>query len=258
MAHKLPPQAQIDYGPQFKLRVNYHKLGRLRYLSHLEVLRTIERIVRRSGLPYAVTQGFSPHMKIAFSAALPVGMGSYDEYFDLTMTTYLPTQSCLERLQTAAPGDLMVRDAAFVNPRARALTAALVLSSYEITLFGKDLTLNMVTGAIHRVIEEGSISYVKKEKLKQVTLGDKIVEPPTVCLIEPPDSTSTDQYEVFCEGFKEALRIHLVTRAQDTGSLRPDMFIKALDLPFERVSYVKRAQYGEGEDGSWISPFQLG
>lgn len=258
MAHKLPPQAQVDYGPQFKLRVNYHKLGRLRYLSHLEVLRTIERIVRRSGLPYAVTQGFSPHMKIAFSAALPVGMGSYDEYFDLTMTTYLPAHTCLERLQASAPGDLMVRDAAFVNPRARALTAALVVSSYEITLFGVDLSSEMILAALDRVINEGSISYVKKEKLKQVSLDDKIVASPRVERIDPARATLDDPYEIFYEGFDEAWRISLVTRAQDTGSLRPDMFIKALNLPFDRVSYVKRSQYGEGEDGSWVSPLQLG
>ena len=61
----------------FKLRVRYVKEGRLRYLAHLEVLRTVERIVRRAGLPYAVTQGFSPHMRAGFSSALPVGNGFY-------------------------------------------------------------------------------------------------------------------------------------------------------------------------------------
>ena len=44
----------------FRLRVRYGKRDRLKYLGHLEVIHTIERIVRRAGLPYAVTQGFSP------------------------------------------------------------------------------------------------------------------------------------------------------------------------------------------------------
>lgn len=48
----------------FRLRVRYVKQGRLRYLGHLEVLHTIERIIRRAQLPYAVTQGFSPHMRL--------------------------------------------------------------------------------------------------------------------------------------------------------------------------------------------------
>ena len=49
----------------FRLRVRYGKRDRLKYLGHLEVIHTIERIVRRAGLPYAVTQGFSPHMRVA-------------------------------------------------------------------------------------------------------------------------------------------------------------------------------------------------
>lgn len=57
----------------FRLRVRYGKRDRLKYLGHLEVIHTIERIVRRAGLPYAVTQGFSPHMRVGFSSALPVG-----------------------------------------------------------------------------------------------------------------------------------------------------------------------------------------
>lgn len=53
----------------FRLRVRYGKRDRLKYLGHLEVIHTIERIVRRAGLPYAVTQGFSPHMRVGFSSA---------------------------------------------------------------------------------------------------------------------------------------------------------------------------------------------
>ena len=43
--------------PLFRLRASYVKHGRLAYLGHLELIHTIERIVRRAGLPFAVTQG---------------------------------------------------------------------------------------------------------------------------------------------------------------------------------------------------------
>ena len=46
----------------FRLRVTYRMAGRLVMLSHLEVCRALERAVRRADLPYAVSQGFSPHM----------------------------------------------------------------------------------------------------------------------------------------------------------------------------------------------------
>ena len=46
----------------FRLRMTFCKQGRLAMLSHLEVARALERAVRRAGLPFAVSQGFSPHM----------------------------------------------------------------------------------------------------------------------------------------------------------------------------------------------------
>ena len=60
----------------FRMRITFAKQGRLALLSHLEIARALERAVRRAQLPFAVSQGFSPHMKIAFGAALPVGVGT--------------------------------------------------------------------------------------------------------------------------------------------------------------------------------------
>ena len=93
----------------FRLRMTFCKQGRLAMLSHLEVARALERAVRRAGLPFAVSQGFSPHMKIAFGAALPVGVGGTHELADLQMTRYVPVDEALEALQRASVPDLMVK-----------------------------------------------------------------------------------------------------------------------------------------------------
>ena len=76
-------------------------------LSHLEMARALERAVRRAGLPFAVSQGFSPHMRIAFGAALPVGVGGTAEIFDLFLTGLrAPALRALAALQEASPADL--------------------------------------------------------------------------------------------------------------------------------------------------------
>ena len=48
----------------FRLRVTFRETGRLALLSHLEVARALERSVRRAGLPYAVSQGFSDRKSV--------------------------------------------------------------------------------------------------------------------------------------------------------------------------------------------------
>ena len=87
----------------FRLRVRYGKVGRLSMLSHLEITHALERLVRRSSLPFALSQGFSPHMKIAFGPALPVGVGGTDEVFDVTLTAYVAPDKALSALKARAP-----------------------------------------------------------------------------------------------------------------------------------------------------------
>lgn len=65
------------------LRLKYSKLGKVRFLGHRDVARLWERVLRRAGLPLVYTQGFSPHPKLAFGLALPVGWESTAEYLDV-------------------------------------------------------------------------------------------------------------------------------------------------------------------------------
>ena len=96
----------------FRLRVTYAETGRLVMLSHLEIARALERAVRRAGLPYAVSQGFSPHMKQAFGSALPVGVGGLEEIFDVSLTDYVPPEEALARL-------ILCRTRRVTSPRMR-------------------------------------------------------------------------------------------------------------------------------------------
>ncbi|MFR3272966.1 MAG: DUF2344 domain-containing protein [Slackia sp.] len=60
--------------------------------------------MRRADLPYAVSQGFSPHMKQAFGAALPVGVGGTEEIFDVQLTdTSRPTRRSMSCVPQAPP-----------------------------------------------------------------------------------------------------------------------------------------------------------
>ena len=101
----------------FRLRVTYAETGRLVMLSHLEIARALERAVRRAGLPYAVSQGFSPHMKQAFGSALPVGVGGLEEIFDVSLTDYVPPEEALARLRRVRL--ILCRTRRVTSPRMR-------------------------------------------------------------------------------------------------------------------------------------------
>ncbi len=64
-------------------RVQYSKQGILRFCGHLDMVRNIEFMLRRSGIPLCYSGGFSPRMRLHFSPPLPLGLESRAEYFDL-------------------------------------------------------------------------------------------------------------------------------------------------------------------------------
>lgn len=146
----------------FRLRVVFVKAGRLSMLSHLELCRALERAVRRAKLPYAVSQGFSPHMRIAFGAALPVGVGGSHEFFDLFLERYVAPDKALEALKAASAEDLMVQSCAYVEHSAPAASVAFPVCTYRVTFS---------TQADELVIPE-VISVVRKKKEKTLEVSE--------------------------------------------------------------------------------------
>jgi radical SAM-linked protein len=79
----------------------------VRFTSHLDLLRTWERALRRSGLPLAFSQGHHPHIRMSFGPPLPLGYRSRAEVFDLEFARP-PGVDLAERLNAVLPGDVRV------------------------------------------------------------------------------------------------------------------------------------------------------
>ncbi|MEI8261382.1 MAG: TIGR03936 family radical SAM-associated protein, partial [Actinomycetes bacterium] len=78
MARKAPDR---DVAPTVqKLRLRYAKRGRLRFSSHRDFQRALERALRRADIPMAYSAGFHPHPKVSYANAAPTGVASEAEY----------------------------------------------------------------------------------------------------------------------------------------------------------------------------------
>ncbi|MEI7903784.1 MAG: TIGR03960 family B12-binding radical SAM protein [Candidatus Firestonebacteria bacterium] len=95
-------------GSILKVRVKYSKEESAKFLSHLDVLNTIHRLIIRSGVPAVFTSGFNPHLKTSFSPALPVGVYSAVESFDLELYGSVKIDSVNPALQAASPSGIRV------------------------------------------------------------------------------------------------------------------------------------------------------
>ena len=119
-------------GAIFPLRLRFSKRGKIRWISHRDLARAFERALRVERLPLAFSEGFSPHPKVSFGLALPVGAESEAEYLDVELTEAVDLEALPERLTSALPEGMVVTDAVPLAERAPALQEAVTAVTWRV------------------------------------------------------------------------------------------------------------------------------
>src|SRR5690554_5367975 len=97
----------------------------VRFLSHLDLLRAMERALRRAGLPAAYSAGFSPRPKMSFGFALPVGVMSVAEYGDFELACKMDPEEFKQVYNRHLPQGLHVLEAKLLAPKAPSLMSVI-------------------------------------------------------------------------------------------------------------------------------------
>ena len=117
-----------------RFRVWFRKGERVRYISHLDVLRYWERCLRRAGLPLSYSQGFTPHPKLAFAGPLPLGFLAEAEVLDVTLDERVPALEFESRLAAETSPDLSIVRVVEIALTTAAPQNALVWADYRVEL----------------------------------------------------------------------------------------------------------------------------
>lgn len=114
-----------------KIRAEITKKDELRYISHLDYAAALERALRRAKLPIAFSEGFNPHIKMAFASALAVGVTSGCEYVDIEFTQPLTAAEFMEKLRPSLPDGIDIVTARVMTGKVPSLMAQMDLAVYE-------------------------------------------------------------------------------------------------------------------------------
>lgn len=117
-----------------KLRFQITKEKEIRFISHLEYVRTIGRAIRRAKLPAAYSQGFNPHMKYSLASALGVGVVSYAEFVELELTEPMNPLEAAKAFKKALPRGIRVLAVDAVETNAPALMSVAGGAEYRVTV----------------------------------------------------------------------------------------------------------------------------
>src|SRR5918996_4550436 len=89
-----------------KFRLRFRKSGHLRLLSHHDLMRCAERMLRRAAVPFKSTAGFHPTPRLVFALSLPLGVVGRDEVVELELTEPRDGNDLLATLNAQAPTGL--------------------------------------------------------------------------------------------------------------------------------------------------------
>ncbi len=110
----LKPYSKNDYpmldSPTF-IRFKFRKVGDLQYISHLDLQKTMGRILIRAKAPLWYSKGFNPHPKLIFALPLSVGTESECEYLDIRVERAIPPAELMEHINAEVTEELRFLDA---------------------------------------------------------------------------------------------------------------------------------------------------
>ena len=145
----------IRHKPQsLRIRVQFSKTGRLRYLSHHELMKTIQRGLRRAKIPLLFSQGFHPAPLVSFCPALNVGIPGEREYFDMEVSAPFDILFYIDELDSTLPEGINIRKMVNISRDEPSLNS--FISRYEYRIIDSE-------GKIRMPVVESQALFAKRD-----------------------------------------------------------------------------------------------
>lgn len=230
------------------IRMQFCKTREGRFLSHLDLMHTWERVIRRSQLPLAYSQGFNPHPKINFASACAVGTTSDGEYMDMELTQELPVEQVEEMLQAVMPPAFRVSAIKVVSGKAPSLMSIIQRARYVLQLeLVKEATQEQLDAALENFWQQEEIVIYRYKK------NSKDKKPVNI-------RPGVYELELTAEG-KNAL-LHIQVQSGNEGNIRPEEVaygLMATGMPMVQhvVRIHRQGLYVLDEKGILLTPLDM-
>lgn len=207
--------------PVQRLRLRYAKRGRLRFTSHRDFQRALERALRRAEVPMAYSAGFTPHPKVSYANAASTGAASEAEYVELQVAERCDPRAVRDALDEALPPGLDVLEVVEAGPGS--ITDRLEASHWEIVLPGADTDEVAAAVATFLTAEHVEVERLTKSGRRMLDAREPVVR---LELLEG-HRASSDLGRVAASADRPCAILHLVVR-HATPAVRPDDVLAAL------------------------------
>lgn len=217
-------QSDIPIEKMENIRVFYHKKGRAKYISHLDITRCMQRSLKRAALPVWYTEGFNPHIYLTFALPLALGYESECECMDLRLVVHVDFDEVKDRLNSSLPPDIRVVRVGLQQNKPEVIKKAV----YEVVLSSEAISGQDLSDCIDNIMSEEKIDVVKHTKKGKRTIDIK------------PD-ISIDRREIS----SNSIKLFMTTSAGIDKNINPTLFtdevIGKYNLIGMKTSVIRKA-----------------
>lgn len=135
-------------------------MGAMKFIGHLDVMRSFQKIFRQGNIPIAYSGGFSPHQIFSIAAPLSVGATSEGEYLDLTLEEPIDLNYLINQLNGSCPKGLIITEAIALDDEEPAAMASVSASKYVV----HQKEILFTTEQVNDFSKQGMIIVNKKNK----------------------------------------------------------------------------------------------
>ncbi|MEJ6466579.1 TIGR03936 family radical SAM-associated protein [Fusobacterium ulcerans] len=150
-----------------KKRVYFDKFGEMKFISHLDLLRFFDRLLKKSQIPVKYSQGFHPRPKMSFGSPVSLGTEAYDELMDFELETPMSNEEVFKRLNSSNVVGFRVNKVEEV-PRKSSIMEEYTVMIYEIEGSEEDIS------KLEELLNRDEIVEVKEKKGKVATRDLKV------------------------------------------------------------------------------------
>lgn len=156
------------------VRAKYSKGEEVKYVGHLDSMRTFIRCIKRTCLPIKYSAGFNPRVQISFALPLGVGVTSESEYFDLELESKMNETLLMGELNSVLPVGFKIREVKFIEDK-KSLMSLVKEAVYEISIEGA-----FEFSKVEELFSQSEVMLEKesknKKEMKEFNLKDYILD----------------------------------------------------------------------------------
>lgn len=194
-----------------RMLLQFKKDDIVRHLGLLDLQRTMQRALRRSGLPVTYSKGFNPHIVMSFASALSSGIPGDAELLDVALCEDTTEEACLSAMNRVLPPSLQASRVRLVDDRFPKLGASLAQAEYRMTLYGKDA--EKLTAHISSYLSCEEIMALRKTKKSE-----------TLVNIRPMIHELSGNYSAANDSAVLIARVSFV----ESATLKPELLLSSL------------------------------